>query len=87
MRTGEHLPQPTIQERVEVVKKHLRFSIEWKEGRKGIFEMRRHYSNYFKGIPNFKPFRSQLVELVDEQEIMDLLDTITVEYAEPAFAL
>lgn len=87
MSTGEHLPQPTIQERVEVVKKHLRFSIEWKEGRKGIFEMRRHYSNYFKGIPNFKPFRSQLVQLVDEQEIMDLLDTIIVEYTEPVFAL
>ncbi len=87
MSTGEHLAQPTIQERVEVTKKHLKFSIEWKQGKTGIFEMRRHYTNYFKGIPNFKPFRTKLVELEDEHEIMDLLDTIGEEFSDTAFAL
>ncbi len=80
MATGNHLALPTIEERVAAVKKHLAFSIEWKHGKTGIFEMRRHYTNYFKGIPNFKPFRTKLVELGDEQEIMDLLDRITVEF-------
>jgi len=80
MATGSHLAPPTINERVVAVKKHLSFSIEWKHGKKGIFEMRRHYTNYFKGIPNFKPFRTKLVELDDEHEIMDLLDRITVEF-------
>ncbi len=81
MATGTHLPKPTIHNRVEVAKKHLAFSIEWKHGKTGIFEMRRHYTNYFKGIPNFKPFRAQLVELEDEHQIMDLLDSIAIEFA------
>jgi nifR3 family TIM-barrel protein len=74
--TGEHLAPPTIQERIEAVKKHLKFSIEWKEGKKGIFEMRRNYTNYFKGLPNFKPFRMQLVQLESESEIFSVLDEI-----------
>ncbi len=81
MATGTHLAKPTIEDRVEVAKKHLAFSIEWKHGKTGIFEMRRHYTNYFKGIPNFKPFRTQLVELEDEHQIMDLLDSIAIEFA------
>ena len=81
MATGTHLPMPSIKERVAVTKKHLKFSIEWKEGRKGIFEMRRHYTNYFKGIPNFKPFRTKLVEMDDENEILDLLDSIESEFS------
>ena len=82
MQTGKHLAMPTIDERVEAVKKHLKFSIEWKQGKKGVFEMRRHYTNYFKGIPNFKPFRTKLVELDDEHEITDLLDTIALNFSE-----
>lgn len=81
MATGKHLPSPTIEERVDVVKKHLLFSIDWKQGKTGIFEMRRHYTNYFKGIPNFKPFRKELVELEEEQEIMDLLDKISDQFS------
>ncbi len=87
MLTGKHLVLPTIEERVEVVKKHLKFSIEWKQGKTGIFEMRRHYTNYFKGIPNFKPFRTKLVELENENEIMDLLDTITEKFNAKAFTV
>ena len=78
--TGEILDPPTLEERIEVVKKHLDFSIRWKGVRKGIFEMRRHYTNYFKGIPNFKPTRMQLVSSEDPNELMDILSEIPLLY-------
>ena len=59
--TGEVLPPPSIDERIAIFRKHLDFSIEWKGLRLGLIEMRRHYSNYFKGIPYVKPFRNRLV--------------------------
>ena len=59
--TGEILPEPTIHERLEAAKNHLDWAIEWKGERTGILETRMHYTNYFKGIPNFKPFRTKLV--------------------------
>jgi len=74
--TGERLEGPTIAERVEVCRTHLSKSIEWKGDKLGIFEMRRHYSNYFKGIPNFKEYRMQLVSLQTFQEIEEVLDEI-----------
>ena len=61
MATGEHLPKPTMSDRVEAAKNHLTWAMEWKGERLGIVETRRHYTNYFKGIPNFKDIRSQLV--------------------------
>ncbi len=76
LKTGELLDPPDLEERVKVAKKHLTFSIEWKGERKGIYEMRRHYTNYFKGIPNFKPFRMKLVSSEDPSELMDILDQI-----------
>lgn len=76
MATGETLPPPTMAERVDVAKRHLQFSLEWKSERQGIYEMRRHYTNYFRGIPNFKPYRTQLVESEDPQLLFDLLDEI-----------
>ena len=76
MATGNHLAMPTMGERVATAKKHLKFSIEWKGDRTGVFEMRRHYTNYFKGINNFKAYRMQLVELEDHQALFDLLDEI-----------
>ncbi|MDK7374196.1 MULTISPECIES: tRNA dihydrouridine synthase DusB [Weeksella] len=59
--TGEFLPEPTIQERVEAARNHLLWAMEWKGERTGILETRMHYTNYFKGIPNFKPYRTKLV--------------------------
>lgn len=81
MATGEILPPPTMAERVDVAKRHLQFSLEWKNERQGIYEMRRHYTNYFRGIPNFKPYRTQLVESEDPQFIFDLLDEIGHQFA------
>lgn len=82
MKTGEHLPKPTISDRVEVAIKHLDFSVEWKGERKGIFEMRRHYTNYFRGIPHFKPYRTQLVELESHAALKDLLLEIETQFDE-----
>jgi tRNA-dihydrouridine synthase B len=82
--TGERLEGPTIAERVEVCKTHLTKSIEWKGDKLGIFEMRRHYSNYFKGIPNFKEQRMKLVSLATEKEILEVLEDIKYNFSELA---
>lgn len=82
MKTGELLAAPTMDERVDVAKRHLKFSLEWKNERQGIYEMRRHYTNYFRGIPNFKPYRAQLVESEDPQFLFDLLDEIGENFAQ-----
>jgi nifR3 family TIM-barrel protein len=74
--TGKKLPAPSLQDKVAAVKKHLTLSIDWKGERKGIYEMRRHYTNYFRGIPHFKPFRNKLVQLDSSREIETLLDEI-----------
>jgi nifR3 family TIM-barrel protein len=76
MATGEKLTPPTIAERVEVCKQHLDFSVRWKGPKIGIFEMRRHYTNYFKGIDHFKPFRMRLVEAGSYEETVAILDEI-----------
>ncbi len=86
MATGKKLSQPTLEERVEVAKKHLAFSIEWKGERKGIFEMRRHYTNYFRGIPHFKPFRTRLVEAESGNEIETILEEISYTFGSLAVA-
>ncbi len=74
--TGEHLDGPTISERVNVCRTHLEKSIEWKGPKTGIFEMRRHYSNYFKGIADFKEYRMKLVSLENHLDILDVLSDI-----------
>ncbi len=77
MKTGETLPSPTISERVEVAKDHLLMSIRWKGETLGINEMKRHYTNYFKGIAHFKEYRSKLVSSNDLSEIIDTLSFIS----------
>jgi tRNA-dihydrouridine synthase B len=81
LKNGEIPTAPDIQERVRVTRKHLDFSVRWKGDRLGIFEMRRHYSNYFKGIPDFKPFRTRLVEVETESEVMSILDEVIESYS------
>ena len=80
MATGTHLPAPDIHQRVAVIRKHLHFSIEWKGLVPGINEMRRHYTNYLKGLPNIRDFRLQLVTLSSEEEINGVLDIIEKTY-------
>ncbi|MBO9572057.1 MAG: tRNA dihydrouridine synthase DusB [Chitinophagaceae bacterium] len=81
MATGEHLPSPTIEQRIDVCRKHLRRSYEWKGPVVGILEMRRHYANYLKGLPNIKEYRSKLVVLKTIEEIEEVLDEIVVKYS------
>ena len=78
--TGELLPQPSVCERVEIAKRHLAKSVAVKGERVGGLEMRRHLSNYFKGLPDFKPTRLQLVTLTDVNEINATLDYIAQEW-------
>ena len=81
LETGEHLPLPAIEDRVAVCKKHLHKSFEWKGPVVGIFEMRRHYANYLKGMPNIKEFRGKLVTLKEPAEIESVLNEIINQYA------
>ena len=81
LKTGEILPPPSIEDRVEVCKKHLHKSFEWKGPIVGIFEMRRHYANYLKGLPGIKDYRYQLVTLKPVEEIDAILDEIVTKYA------
>ena len=74
--TGEVMPQPSVVERVAIAKEHLAKSIEVKGERVGVLEMRRHLSNYFKGLPNFKDTRMKLVTLNDPEELFATIDSI-----------
>ena len=79
-KTGEHLVGPTLSERVDVCRTHLEKSIAWKGPKTGIFEMRRHYANYFKGIPDFKLYRMKLVSLENIEDINSVLDEIEEQF-------
>ncbi len=74
--TGEILPQPSVIERVEIAKEHLAKSLEIKGEKVGILEMRRHLSNSFKGLPNFKETRLKLVTLNDPEQLFETSDSI-----------
>ena len=75
-KTGEHLPKPTIVNRVEVCRAHLTKSVEWKGEKMGVLEMRNHYANYFRGIPNFKETRTKLVTLNSFTEVNEVLESV-----------
>ena len=76
LKTNELLEKPNIKERVRVCKQHLKHSIKWKGERTGIAEMKRHYSSYFKAIPNFKEYRTKMVTSNYEQEVLDILNEV-----------
>jgi nifR3 family TIM-barrel protein len=83
--TGEHLPPPDIHQRVAVIRKHVHFSVQWKGETLGILEMRRHYTNYLKGLPNIREYRSKLVTAKTLPEIDELLEEIIRVYDGFAF--
>jgi nifR3 family TIM-barrel protein len=80
--TGEVLPQPSVVERVAIAKEHLAKSIEVKGERVGVLEMRRHLSNYFKGLPNFKDTRMKLVTENDPAELFATIDSIAERWGD-----
>lgn len=81
MQTGNRLAPPTMQERVEAARRHLSMSIDWKGERLAVYETRRHYTNYFKGIPNFKPLRMNLVSAETSSEVFETLERAEKEFA------
>ncbi len=81
VRTGQKLPTPSLTEKVRAVKQHLKHSIEWKGERLGILEMRRHYTNYFRGLRNIKSFRSKLVTTDDPKDLFEIIDEIEFHYS------
>lgn len=80
VKTGSHLPPPTVQQRVEVIRQHLHRSVDWKGMKAGINEMRRHYTNYLRGLPNIKEFRLRLVTISEVEEIDLVLNEIEKYY-------
>lgn len=82
MATGQHLPKPEMADRLEVCRMHLTKSVEWKGEYVGIVEMRRHYTNYFKGLPNFKEYRLRLVTTDKYEDVMSILAEIEEAYSQ-----
>lgn len=83
--TGEKLPIPDLDERLAVTKKHLDFSVEWKGEKQGILEMRRHYTSYFRGMPNFKTFRTEMVTADSYAQVCEILNQVSDIYADYEF--
>lgn len=79
---NKKIKKPSLHERIDTVKRHLDFSIEWKGETLGLIEMRRHYTNYFRGIENFKKFRMKLIESTSYEESLETLNNIYKIYKE-----
>ena len=84
--TGEHLPPPTMKERLDAARRHLQMAIDWKGEKLGVFETRRHYTNYFKGIPHFKEYRMKMVTSDDSKDVFEAFDEVEREFADYEFA-
>ncbi len=82
LKTGEMLAPPSVNERVEACLEHLLFSIKWKGDKLGVLEMRRHYTNYFRGFPNIKPYRQKLVSFDNIEELKAVLHDIKSVYTD-----
>jgi len=86
VKTGEHLAPPTIIDRVEAAEAHLKHSLEWKGERLGVVEMRRHYANYFRGIPHFKEWRMKLVTEMEPEVLFSTLEEIKQKFRDFEFS-
>ncbi|USD26608.1 tRNA dihydrouridine synthase DusB [Flagellimonas marinaquae] len=84
--TGEHLAPPTMQERVDSARRHLQMAIDWKGEKLGVFETRRHYTNYFKGIPHFKEYRMKMVTSDDAADVFAAFDEVQEKFGDYQFA-
>lgn len=80
--TGELLPEPSVNEKADIALFHLEKSLEFKEGKRAIFEMRRHLSNYFKGLPSFKETRLRLVTAVEVDDIRNIIREIALKWGD-----
>lgn len=82
--TGNHLPEPTIKDRTEMARRHLKMAVKWKGEKLGVFETRRHYTNYFKGIPHFKEYRQRMVTSDDSVDVFAVFDEVETNFEKTA---
>jgi tRNA-dihydrouridine synthase B len=80
--TGDILPEPAVKEKADLALLHLDKSLEFKEGKRAIYEMRRHLSNYFKGIPHFKETRLKLLTSLEVDEIKNIIEEIKAKWGD-----
>jgi tRNA-dihydrouridine synthase B len=80
IKSGEILPEPVLDEKVDIAIEHFKRSVEWKGEIIGVLEMRRHLSNYFKGLPHFKEIRMKLLTTISPNEVLDILEEIRQRY-------
>jgi len=85
-KTGNHLPPISLEDRVAAARRHLQMSIDWKGEKLGVFETRRHYTNYFKGIPHFKEYRTKMVTSDDSKDVFDTFDEVLERFRDHQFA-
>ena len=85
-KTGCHLEHISMQERIEAARRHLKMSIDWKGEVLGVLETRRHYTNYFKGIPNFKPYRTKMVTSDHSKDVFETFDEVEKVFGNYQFA-
>jgi len=83
--TGKHRSKPTMEERIDAARRHLQMAIDWKGERLGVFETRRHYTNYFKGIPHFKEYRQRMVTSDDSVDVFKVFDEVYAEFSDYEF--
>ena len=79
--TGEHLDPISLEDRVEAARRHLQMAIDWKGEILGVFETRRHYTNYFKGIPHFKEYRMKMVTSDHSQDVFAAFEEVLEKFA------
>jgi nifR3 family TIM-barrel protein len=84
--TGKHLAPISMLERVEAARRHLQMAIDWKGDKLGVFETRRHYTNYFRGIPNFKPYRMKMVTSDEAKDVFAAFDEVEEKFSDFKFA-
>ena len=80
--TGAPMREPTVREKVALARRHLALSLELKSEPRGVYEMRRHLSCYFKGLPDFKETRIRMVTTLNVAELYGILDTIEERYGD-----
>ena len=85
LQTGQRLAPPTMEERVEAAKRHLQMAIDWKGEKLGVFETRRHYTNYFRGIPHFKEYRMKMVTSDEASDVFAAFEEVLEKFADHQF--
>ncbi|WP_341214698.1 tRNA dihydrouridine synthase DusB [uncultured Wocania sp.] len=84
-KTGEHLAPISLEERIEAARRHLQMAIDWKGEILGVFETRRHYTNYFKGIPHFKEYRMKMVTSDDSKDVFAAFNEVLEKFSDYEF--